>query len=387
MGHRTRLNAFAPQARRALPALLDITIKAAAVLVLAAAADSPGRAQPPPAPRPQVEDPSTQTTQPTTRAAGSRLEFRIVPNRAGSSRLPLLPLFVGRTTKPYGPHAKADLAANGPLAGRRRGDEVQWFELACELPGKSATAEYKGRKYMLLCGRQPYVMLPDSRWGLKAVSVTKDARGSPAVGFELDENGARLFEALTRRNRGNALAMIVDGRIVSAPVIKAVLSAHGMIVGKFTDRQARNLAAALRAGMRPPKAGSRKPTDARKRAEAFIAAAVARRDQEAADLAEPTMAVPKQIADLRKLAGWQVLHVISVHADDSVALAVTSEVTDDRRRTGHVLLTLRWRAGAWRVMDIDLESAKAIGKQLEEFLKKHPKARAIPKADDRPGRT
>ncbi len=83
----------------------------------------------------------------------------------------------------------------------------------------------------------------------------------PAVGFVLDDRGAELFSTLTKANINNALAIVVDGKVVSAPIIRAALGKQGMITGKFTEQEAADLAAALRAGMPPvPPASSGQAT-------------------------------------------------------------------------------------------------------------------------------
>ena len=62
----------------------------------------------------QVPAPRPVTRPAAAEPARSTLEFRVVPNAMGSSRLPLLPLFVGRTVEKFAARAIADLAARGP---------------------------------------------------------------------------------------------------------------------------------------------------------------------------------------------------------------------------------------------------------------------------------
>ncbi|MBL7223638.1 MAG: hypothetical protein ISS72_07285 [Candidatus Brocadiae bacterium] len=177
------------------------------------------------------------------------LEFRIVPNRMGSSRLPVL-----------GPAKRLvdDLAANGPLAGRQRGDEFQWFALRGNVGELSVTADYKGRKRMLLCGRKPYVMAAAHGWGLERVfHVIDGGTGASGIHVQFDNEGAGLFEALTRANVGNAVAIVIDGEVMSAPVIRSAVRGEVVITGSFTAAEAEALAAALRAGMPARRAAPR----------------------------------------------------------------------------------------------------------------------------------
>lgn len=74
----------------------------------------------------------------------------------------------------------------------------------------------------------------------------------PLVTFELDRDGARRFAAITRENVGRVLAIVLDGRIISAPVIRsAIPGGSGQISGSFTVAEASDLALLLRAGALP----------------------------------------------------------------------------------------------------------------------------------------
>ncbi|MBT3201518.1 MAG: M48 family metalloprotease [Phycisphaerales bacterium] len=202
-------------------------------------------------------------TQPAGKPAESRLEFRIVPNGMGSSRTPIIPTFVGRTTQPFATQALKDLSAKGPckVAYGTGGMKLQWVEMTQKIPRGGLvvplTCKYKGKDYVLLCDGDPYAMLPavgsKNRWGLADAYTGKDAQGKPMIMVKFDKNGAKMFERLTKSNRGNTLAVIVDGKVLSSPVIQAVISTHAVITGTFTDQQAKNLARALKTGMAPSK--------------------------------------------------------------------------------------------------------------------------------------
>ncbi len=113
-------------------------------------------------------------------------------------------------------------------------------------------------------GDQLYVLtrIPDPTMrvtgeDLVRVYRTEDENFRPAVGFELDADGAYRFGLLTGKYRpdrqGNewALAIILDGKIMSAPVIKSKITSRGQITGQFTDREVDNLIAILDAGQLP----------------------------------------------------------------------------------------------------------------------------------------
>lgn len=76
--------------------------------------------------------------------------------------------------------------------------------------------------------------------------------GQPVVSFELDKAGAHLFGEMTKHNIGRQLAVVLDGKVITAPVIRSVISAgRGEISGSFTVAEANELALLLRAGALP----------------------------------------------------------------------------------------------------------------------------------------
>ncbi|TDQ80590.1 preprotein translocase subunit SecD/SecD/SecF fusion protein [Dongia mobilis] len=77
-------------------------------------------------------------------------------------------------------------------------------------------------------------------------------QGLPVVQFNFDSVGARKFGDATARNVGKRFAIVLDGKIISAPVIRdAILGGRGVISGNFTTQSAGNLALLLRAGALP----------------------------------------------------------------------------------------------------------------------------------------
>ena len=72
------------------------------------------------------------------------------------------------------------------------------------------------------------------------------------VSFTLDRVGAKRFGKATRTGIGKQLAIVLDGKIVSAPVIQSVIaSGNGQISGNFTFQSATDLALLLRSGALP----------------------------------------------------------------------------------------------------------------------------------------
>ena len=74
----------------------------------------------------------------------------------------------------------------------------------------------------------------------------------PTVSFTLDRLGAQKFGRTTTDNVGKRLAIILDGKIISAPSInEPIISGSGIISGNFTFQEATDLALLLRSGALP----------------------------------------------------------------------------------------------------------------------------------------
>ena len=72
------------------------------------------------------------------------------------------------------------------------------------------------------------------------------------VSFTLDRVGAKKFGKATSENVGKQLAIILDGKIISAPSIReAIIGGSGQISGNFTFQSATDLALLLRSGALP----------------------------------------------------------------------------------------------------------------------------------------
>jgi SecD/SecF fusion protein len=76
----------------------------------------------------------------------------------------------------------------------------------------------------------------------------------PVVNFRFDRAGAREFAAITEAHVGRPFAIVLDGQVLSAPVIREpITGGSGQISGNFTVQEATTLSALLRAGALPAK--------------------------------------------------------------------------------------------------------------------------------------
>jgi SecD/SecF fusion protein len=82
---------------------------------------------------------------------------------------------------------------------------------------------------------------------------SSDSRnGRWVVNFEFNSIGARQFGDITKTNVGKPFAIVLDGKVISAPVIQEpILGGRGQISGNFTAQSANELAVLLRAGALP----------------------------------------------------------------------------------------------------------------------------------------
>jgi len=88
---------------------------------------------------------------------------------------------------------------------------------------------------------------------LENARVSNDQQfGTPNISFTFNKEGGRKFEQFTGANVGKYLAIVLDGVVHSAPVIKSRIGGgSGVIEGSFTMEEARDLAIVLRAGSLP----------------------------------------------------------------------------------------------------------------------------------------
>jgi preprotein translocase subunit SecD len=125
-----------------------------------------------------------------------------------------------------------------------------------EMQGRGADGEQTPDKYW----RTYYLHKRAGLTGeyLQSADQTWDQQtGRPEISYELDRQGAPLNERLTSENVGRKMAIILDEKVNSAPVIESRIGARGRItLGSFGDpfrlqEEAKNLVAVLRSGALP----------------------------------------------------------------------------------------------------------------------------------------
>lgn len=174
------------------------------------------------------------TTEPTIQRQGQKRILVQVPGLADPQRLKAL---LGQTAKLNFHLVDPNLGALSVLNGTRKpvGTMIIYTDTDPAVP-------YLVRRRPIVTGEQ----LIDASLGFDPVT------GVPEVNFRFNASGGRKFGEVTKANIGRPFAIVLDNKIISAPVIQtAILGGSGRITGSFTVQQANDLAILLRAGALP----------------------------------------------------------------------------------------------------------------------------------------
>ncbi len=126
------------------------------------------------------------------------------------------------------------------------GETLEGYELLYESASDERGISRQGRAHLVKTE-------PEMTGGyISDAYVGYDQTGFPLVHLMLDSEGARRFEEVTGANVNRQLAIVLDGVVRSAPVIRERISGgRAQITGRFDIQEARNLAIVLRAGALP----------------------------------------------------------------------------------------------------------------------------------------
>jgi preprotein translocase subunit SecD len=105
-----------------------------------------------------------------------------------------------------------------------------------------------GDRYYYLVDRTPVVTGRDLKNARTSIDYDTN---TPNVSFTLKPDAANRFQQATRENIGRQLGIVLDNRVVSAPVIQSAIYDQGQITGRFTQEEASDLAIKLRSGALP----------------------------------------------------------------------------------------------------------------------------------------
>lgn len=106
--------------------------------------------------------------------------------------------------------------------------------------GDTSTIYYMVKKVAAVTGQD-----------LRNARASVDENNRPAVSFTLSNEGGRKFGKVSGENIGRQLAIILDGRVQSAPTLESKINTEGRITGSFTPEEVQNLSLILRSGALP----------------------------------------------------------------------------------------------------------------------------------------
>ncbi len=86
---------------------------------------------------------------------------------------------------------------------------------------------------------------------LRSAEPSRDENGQPSVQFTLTGEGGRRFGAFTGSHVGDNLAVVLDNKVQEVAVIKEQIHDSGVINGRFTEQETKDLAMVLRSGALP----------------------------------------------------------------------------------------------------------------------------------------
>ena len=119
---------------------------------------------------------------------------------------------------------------------------------AALMPGRSIGAtQAEGGQVWYLISRASAVTGRD----LRNAEPSRDENGQPSVQFNLTNEGGRRFAAFTGAHVGENLAVVLDNKVQEVAVIKEQIHDTGVINGRFTEQEAKDLSMILRSGALP----------------------------------------------------------------------------------------------------------------------------------------
>ena len=108
---------------------------------------------------------------------------------------------------------------------------------------------FEGEYYMLAWDvRGSRLLGSTGDWSVARAFKSQDRIGKPAIGFEMDAEGAVKLGELTGAHRGDRMAIVLDDRIMTAPNVNDRITRSGIIMGQFTQEEIDRIILVMQAG-------------------------------------------------------------------------------------------------------------------------------------------
>jgi preprotein translocase subunit SecD len=139
--------------------------------------------------------------------------------------------------------AVACLSCVGPLAARPDEKKVTVeFRRAETKPADGLTeARIEGSKKKVYVPKKADATNAD----IAEARVAADNNFNPAIDITFTKEGAKKMEALSEQHRDKPLAIMIDGKVVSAPLVREKFSSRAQITGQFTKEEVERIVTAL----------------------------------------------------------------------------------------------------------------------------------------------
>lgn len=175
----------------------------------------------------------------------STLELRFAANLPESQLQPVVPADHSQRRYP-------DNTPEGRVAAKDKG--FIWIKVANaqHAPVKLPIEGVRGDEFRiaLVADTFEHMLIPDGKWSVEECRVVPNpvAKGDFSIRIKLNDAGGKLLRTLTKSHRNQALAIIVNGEILSAPVVREEIGSDFEITGNFSREQAEKLAAGILQG-------------------------------------------------------------------------------------------------------------------------------------------
>ncbi|OGI28547.1 MAG: protein-export membrane protein SecD [Candidatus Moranbacteria bacterium RIFOXYA12_FULL_44_15] len=128
-----------------------------------------------------------------------------------------------------------------------------------EVRGEGENQEFKSAHILIAKKTQPEPQMNFASTGLtgknlKTAEVAFQNQGlsEPQVSLKFDDEGAKLFAEITKRNIGKRVAIYLDNMVISAPTVQAeITNGEAVITGDFSIEEAKDLVKRLNEGALP----------------------------------------------------------------------------------------------------------------------------------------
>jgi preprotein translocase subunit SecD len=142
--------------------------------------------------------------------------------------------------------AAACLGLATPLASARPDEKKEVVEFR-----RAETKPADGLVEAVIEGTTQKVYIPKKADATTAdiaeAKAALDGGGKPAIDIAFTKEGAKKMLALTEKHRDKPLAILVNGKVVSAPVVREKFGARAQITGAFTQEEVESLVKAINA--------------------------------------------------------------------------------------------------------------------------------------------